>query len=94
MRINNIDCTDKERNQVIKEIEMVETRREEKPPKASQYRGVFRDNSGNGWRARITKNHIRYNLGTFDTQEEALEAFINKNKELSMTIGGIYGSDR
>lgn len=39
----------------------------------SGYTGVTKNNCGN-WLARISKNNIRYNLGTYKTFEEAVEA--------------------
>ena len=39
----------------------------------SSYKGVSRNRSR--WSANIQANHVRYHLGTFDTQEEAARAY-------------------
>ncbi len=43
--------------------------------KTSKYRGVSFDSKSNGWRASITINKKLYNLGTYDSEEEAYRIY-------------------
>ena len=47
---------------------------------SSKYKGVFKQK--NKWRAVCRKNKIVYELGSFETEEEAAEAYNEKAKEL------------
>lgn len=56
-----------------------------KKPKSSKYPGVSYNANSNGtkkWRAIIAHKKVKYNVGTFATQEEAREAYLNKLKQL------------
>ena len=48
----------------------------------SEFCGVYLRKDTGKWSAYINTNNIRYNLGCFDTQEEALEARINFENKL------------
>lgn len=48
----------------------------------SKFKGVDRNNSKSNWRARVQCNGVRYNLGAFKTQEEAVKAYNKKAKKL------------
>ncbi len=43
--------------------------------RSGKYRGVYLYRPTGRWQARITKNNTIYNLGLFDTQEEAYTAY-------------------
>jgi len=44
--------------------------------------GITYNPKKNTWMASITKNKIKYNLGKFESKEEAIQARVNKSKEL------------
>ena len=44
--------------------------------------GITYNPKKNTWMASITKNKIKYNLGKFGSKEEAIQARVNKSKEL------------
>lgn len=46
------------------------------PLNTSGYRGVHLDNNSGKWRARIRVNNVKYNLGSYDTPEEAYQAYL------------------
>lgn len=48
----------------------------------SGYLGVSK--SGRGWRARIKHDRIYLNLGTFDSKEEAYQAYLKKKSEIHL----------
>lgn len=48
----------------------------------SKYKGVYLDKKRNKWIAQITYNYKAINLGGFDTQEKAAQAYNEKAKEL------------
>lgn len=58
---------------------------------ASKYKGVFRDNSGKKWRAKITANKVVRYLGTFDTELEASGAYQSAARVLHGDF--YYGGD-
>ena len=44
--------------------------------------GITYNSKKNTWMASITKNKKKYNLGKFESKEEAIQARVNKSKEL------------
>lgn len=50
----------------------------------SKYRGVSWSKERNKWHSQIGYKNKRYNLGYFDTEEEAYKAYINKKSDLEM----------
>ena len=48
----------------------------------SGYKGVSRDRLGRRWVARISARGLNVNLGTFDTPEEAHEAYVSAANDL------------
>lgn len=61
-------------------IKEVEQKMNKKP--TSIYKGVFFNNKTNKWVAKISKNKVQYSIGAFETEEQALQAYNNKRKEL------------
>lgn len=48
-----------------------------KPGKTSQYRGVSWDQQMNKWITKIRLNHKQYNLGYYEREEEAHQAYLS-----------------
>ena len=48
----------------------------------SEYAGVYWAKDRNKWRAILTYNYNKYNLGTFGSEEEARDAYLKKLKYL------------
>lgn len=48
----------------------------------SIHKGVCLDKKTNKWKASISKDKTKYHIGTFETEEQALQAYIDKRKEL------------
>lgn len=51
--------------------------------KTSQYKGVYFDRTKNRWKSGITINKVRYNAGSFKTEEEAYYALEQLKGELN-----------
>jgi len=51
-------------------------------PCSSQYKGVFKDRGSDKWRARLTCNGKRYDLGKFDDEKAAARAWNKMAKQL------------
>lgn len=49
---------------------------------SSKYKGVTWDNLNKNWRASINKDKIHFNLGSFDSEDDAGEAYNRKAIEL------------
>jgi hypothetical protein len=50
--------------------------------KSSNFKGVHFEKHSKKWRAEITKDGVRYTLGRFLNQNDALNAYMKKSKEL------------
>lgn len=48
----------------------------------SGFKGVTFDKSRNKWKAHIRKDYKQYNLGRFDTKEEAYDAYVKAARDL------------
>lgn len=56
-----------------------------KKPKASKFVGVSYNMNSNGkkkWRSIIVHNKVRYSLGTFETEQEARDAYMERLKKI------------
>lgn len=90
----SINRKDSNKNYSIDNIEVIELKQNIRQkrfgcsylngPKHNSIRGIRK--AGNKWTARITHNYKGKHLGTFNTQEEALNAFKNEYFKLN----GIY----
>jgi hypothetical protein len=61
-------------------IEEVKQKMSKKP--TSIHKGVCLDKRTNKWVAKINKNKVNYHIGTFDTEEQAFQAYNSKREEL------------